>query len=94
MEIQAQMLLGFICLGLLHFLPGPNKLRQELSDRLAALERAHNALELKVVGEHPRFLEMLSNLQEKLAGNTKALEKLGEEFHAFARTFRSRTGGS
>lgn len=72
----------------LHVLPGPNKLRQELTERLASTEKRVADLELKVASEHPVFLERLGQLGIALAQNTTALERLGTEFHAFARNFR------
>lgn len=78
-------MVGFV---FLHVLPGPNKLRQEVADRMSAMERRLQDLELKVASEHPVFLERLSQLGIALAQNTTALERLGTEFHAFARNFR------
>lgn len=80
----------FASLGVtfLHIIPGPNKLRQEFADRIVALEKRIADLEIKVASEHPVFLERLSQLGVQLAQNTTALERLGAEFHAFARNFR------
>lgn len=75
----------------MHIIPGPNKLRQELTERIAATEKRVADLELKVASEHPVFLERLGQLGIALAQNTTALERLGTEFHAFARNFRGST---
>jgi uncharacterized coiled-coil protein SlyX len=76
----------------LHLVPGPNKLRQDSSDRVGELERRLANLELKVASEHPVFLERLHQLNVALAANTTAVERLGTEFHAFIRTFRGSPG--
>jgi hypothetical protein len=74
----------------IHILPGPNKLRQDVTDRLTALEKKHAELELKVAAEHPLFLERLSQLGLKLEQNTSALERMGTEINVFIRNFNGR----
>lgn len=84
----AAAIIGMLGVIFVNILPGPNKLRQEFADRIVVLEARLKDLELKVAAEHPVFLERLSQLGVALAHNTTALERLGTEFHAFARNFR------
>lgn len=81
------MAVGFLGLAFLHFLPGPNRLRQEQTERVEGIGSRLTALELKVAAEHPVFLEKLDRLKGALESLTTELQGMRHEFHSFRKEF-------